>query len=423
MKRKTSKTKHTFKKITFGTNVIPYTGEDTQENRIELYNRFKVIYDKFIEHGCPDIESTPTKGSLYVGNRIGTPSVYGLVYELSFTDDPSITGIMKVLLYTNSQSYLDVDNEISISEAASQLVLDSICPYFPIIYGKAFCPDLHFPIPYKKGMDKYSTEDALRLFDAASIYATKRNLVQEFLIQNYDSDDMNEHLADQLLISEYKDLIPLQLGAYIQLKQPDTAPIFMPVVPMLIGSIMVMEREWGDLMQYIFSVENFDFNDFITILYEVFIAIRVLQTNLKRIHGDLHVGNILIRLVDHPNGKSSDSMRPMPLITDFGISQPFTHRNVQFNDVRMFLSTFSNFLLDNFTFKYWQHKKVIRNLQMELDYPSFSTMDAFIKKFSETYKSYIHVSHEKQIFEKRKRISSSIDALNPTLTSSIVNFI
>ena len=102
-------------------------------DRMRLYNDITNYIDESDTRLC--------KISNRVSNRIGSESQNGEVF-LGHIDDREFA--IKILPIINENSYFQNDNEIYISELASELVLENRSIHFPILYGFDICDNTIF---------------------------------------------------------------------------------------------------------------------------------------------------------------------------------------------------------------------------------------------------------------------------------------
>jgi len=169
-------------------------------------------------------------------NKIGSDSVYGIVYLSSFRDK-----LKKLYKFATKITYLsnEIKNEILLLKKVNKLTINNICPHFPIIYGILNCDDfMNFYNSYNNFNNSNSKID--------NNYISNLNLYPEFIKKNY-----NKHL-----ISIFNELAN------------------------------------GDLKSFLLIYYHNNIN-FFNALAQIYISIMFFQFYTNYSHNDTHWGNFL----------------------------------------------------------------------------------------------------------------------------------
>jgi hypothetical protein len=252
-------------------------------------------------------------------SRIGSPSTAGEVYKIEFED---LQFAAKVLPILNDVSFESNKNEIDIALRASELILQNESIYFPIVYHTDFCLETHF---YKfNGFQ----ERSLRYQQFQSLYNSTNN--QEI------KNKITYYRKRFLYPEKVKELLNLD----IEISNKVTSNL-------LISELACCDLNWflsntlycrsSDTLSNISCCRS---DVLLNLLNKIFLAIQDMQFKLKILHGDLHLGNILIIKSDNEY---------IPLIHDFGRSRYLNVNNLSFereHDIFYFMAKFEEKIQD-----------------------------------------------------------------------------
>jgi serine/threonine protein kinase len=186
---------------------------------------------------------------IQMGNRMGSPSNAGVVYEVVFPKQ-TFSAVAKVM-----PSSAGTEREIKIALYLSSLVEQKKTTYFPLVYSV---------------LDNYKVLMSPR-DNPISAYTTSKSKFKSSTGSN-----------------EKENKLPQREGK-LSCKN---------------NVIMISEREWGDLKQYAKFLKNSSLSKeeqikiWLKILLQIEDAVCFLQS-LGILHNDLHTGNILIDPVTH----------------------------------------------------------------------------------------------------------------------------
>lgn len=238
--------------------------------------------------------------NISVVKRIGGPSAEGEVYDTYVTlPDESFHFASKIMPITDTKSAAKNINEITIATQASDLVLNGICEYFPIVYSSNYCDN----VIYNEG-------SALKNASTEWIY-------KQQLLKLTENTPLHKRAAVmvRLPLATMQSEIESKLGRKVIFVEPKSFP----------AHILVSEMAWGDLngfcKQHTLDDQNWD-----RFINMIFTGIMCLQKHLSVVHNDLHFGNILVFMNFNPYGI-------IPLIHDFGRSEKIMEKIDYIRDV------------------------------------------------------------------------------------------
>lgn len=262
--------------------------------RLTDVNKILSLKEYFTNCRCAYGERIHDCNNISVLNRIGSPSMEAEVYDTYLVlPEKSYHFASKIMPIIESKN----NTEIGIATQASDLVLQGICEYFPIVYSSAFCDS----VIYKEGsalktqsIEWMYKQQLLKLTENTSYYKRATTLLRTSL------DSM-------------KSEIEAKLGCDIVFSQAKSFP----------AHILVSEMAWGDLnsfcKQYSLSDENW--GKFINMIFSGIIC---LQKHLSIVHNDLHFGNVLVFM---------NFNNIIPLIHDFGRSEKISEKIDYIRDI------------------------------------------------------------------------------------------
>lgn len=217
-------------------------------------------------------------------NRIGSSSSAGEVYKV-ILDGENVAA--KVLPILNDKDFDINQNEIKIAKMASELVKKGISPYFPIVYGSAFCKNTKYSkdSKFKKESDLYHLRKHLRT------QIEDRMKQKRFMISTRQLDKKKDIINKSNLDNPNLDYT-------------------------VTSNVLISELAWGDVGSFVGEYKDkiSDFNWAVIISY-VLEGIRDMQKYLNVVHEDLHQGNVLMMLFE-----DSKNLYFICLIHDFGKS-------------------------------------------------------------------------------------------------------
>lgn len=234
--------------------------------------------------------------------RIGSESADAEVYQITVSHLDAVMGVAAKLLMNNSPNANQKNqNEIDIAKMASYHVKTGVTNRFPRVYGDYKCPELILS-PDSKLLESCK---ALNLRNQLLKLGVKQSEVKRFLAQNksrsvLDARELIENAKNQFTEVSHA------IGSCGKSS----------------GRILLSELAWGDFGQFLGkcadsgncnSPKNYILLHFL--VKEVLLGIKDLQKLLSVVHGDLHLGNVLIRLV-----KDQTQIFVQSLIHDFGRS-------------------------------------------------------------------------------------------------------
>ncbi len=288
--------------------------------------------------------------------RIGSESASASVYKMKWNTPIKMEltrGIkinldcaIKIMINKSDSDVEKHKNELKYANMASDLVLNDICEYYPVVlYSSNNCDNI---ITYRK---EDIEKGELYVFSQCVDKSDLRNALKKYVKTQISQKEHFEELKEDIRISKLIDKNKTLKDCYENKNKT------------LSGALLVSERASGDLYQLFFGKSNKETkNDDIwirrntkpfwkIILKKIIIAIY----HLPFMHNDLHLGNILL-----VKEQSDDEW--MPLIHDFGEATSFD-RNIQF-------AQYSNYVLDYYNFFYSIEeaiKKINQNKNVLLD--------------------------------------------------------
>ena len=282
--------------------------------KISLKNRDVKVFDIDIEKNCicrPNwsggIKNCP---NIEVVKRIGSASQDAEIYELKI-NNISVAG--KVIPITSDKEFIQFNNELIIANICSKAVKEGKTSSFPIVYLSTECT--------KTLLNK----DSKFLTPLLNYNKTKFiiNSVKESVVYNQlskvDKKKWEVKIANTPNIDEL--LIAANNNFKLKLNFPEDLPS-----P---SFIMISELMWGDFGQFIkqnhkiITLEIWN-----SLILNIFKALDYLHNSLNILHGDFHVGNILMMF---------DGEEWSVIIHDFGgssqISEWMTFRKHDYLDL------------------------------------------------------------------------------------------
>jgi len=271
---------------------------------------------------CPDIGNT-SSSSIYAVDRIGSDSAFGQVFKIGFRDYPGVFSALKIMPHLTYQTRQANAREIETMLRLSDLVTSGATHYFPIVYGSGTCPDIKMSPP----TDEQRQEDArtVELYVRANNWKLVNAMIQAHV-------PAAKHRAAGIMFWNWDPYsVADHLNAIIEGIDPIMGNLTAPVV----GEIVFMELAWGDLEKYIDLKEDARVSkghsfmgdakvpqgwksNLSLLVRNVIRAIVDLQTLANTVHGDLHLGNVLIQMIRTADGR----IQPVPLLSDFGHTRP-----------------------------------------------------------------------------------------------------
>lgn len=220
--------------------------------------------------------------------RIGTSSLAGEAY---LTEVRGLQTVTKVLPIVSNKTNADNQNEIEISEYASDQVIRGRVKHFPLVYGNARCLHTYYDRNSIYRVPSYDYQLYKLAIQNMSSKAMKKRT--EMLFRNMDTVQRLEYLRNQ------------------GIKVPEDLPI-----P---SDILVSEVAWGDLYHFLnkYKLNNKE-------LYKLYMSIINVVMDMQNLgiqHNDFHSGNILLL---------SGSKGLLLLAHDFGRSRITNIKNSEF---------------------------------------------------------------------------------------------
>ncbi|AVK75674.1 hypothetical protein pneo_cds_67 [Pandoravirus neocaledonia] len=264
---------------------------------------------------------------LVLSRRIGSPSADAEVYEtiiasrrpgqygrLGSNTGPSADVVfsaalrapdatrmaVKVLAVVSDDSAARNNSEMTIAQAASDLVRQGASPHFPLVYGTTYCDAVTYAPGSLLGAAARDYDLRQQVIDAAP--PARRRQVRAIVRTTADLTAIADALEAYGLTIESLD----------------------PGRP-LAAYLLVSEMAWGDLAS-LAARTDLTADQWFGIVRGVLMAVSVLQQHLSVVHNDLHFGNVLVALVatesDGGGGAAPTACTHMllPLVHDFGRS-------------------------------------------------------------------------------------------------------
>nr|UMO79298.1 hypothetical protein [Pandoravirus aubagnensis] len=219
---------------------------------------------------------------------------------------PDVTRMaVKVLAVVSDDSAARNNGEMTIAQAASDLVRRGTSPYFPLVYGTTYCDNVTYAPGSLLGAAARDYDLRQQVIEAAP--PARRRQVRAIVRTTTDLTA----IADAL-------------GAYgLSIEALD------PARP-LPAYLLVSEMAWGDLSSLVTRTDLTP-SQWFSIVRGVLLAVGALQQHLSVVHNDLHFGNVLVALV--ATGSDDDDTdylyrsvptacthALLPLVHDFGRS-------------------------------------------------------------------------------------------------------
>lgn len=263
---------------------------------------------------CKNYKSLPCnfKEDIESAKRIGTESQDAEVYHYTMGDcDVAV----KLLIPVNKNSQGSIKQEIRFAKRASKYVLThpEQPQHFLIVISSKQCNNIYLEQDTKLKINgqKFAVLEDFNKFmeDQVSLGIVKRISYKRF---NMTHDYENEPIEYLLAASE-------QFGYEIHEVN-------------IKGYLLMSEMVWGDLKSFIKTFQRSSHFDeyMVYIISEIFQAIKEMNVDLKILHGDLHTGNVLIKI--------DTDMKMHVLIHDFGKSERNTSPGMfYYDDIRRIL--------------------------------------------------------------------------------------
>lgn len=236
---------------------------------------WKPIAQKFHDKNSVNICSDNWNSDvIQIVERIGSESSSAEVYKLKVGEYPEMAG--KILPIISDESIRNNLNEIEIAQYLSDLN----DPHFPFVYGSSYCENTIY------SENSLFVEDSYRYFLYRNLItpslstSQKKRLLHKCRVENLDS-----------LKSEFGDV---PIGSHVLLSSLSFCDL--RSFPQCFSDIVITENIW----EYI--------------IIEILKTIKLLNEDLNIMHGDLHMGNILLNVT--VNNELS-----VPVIHDFGKSK------------------------------------------------------------------------------------------------------
>jgi hypothetical protein len=249
--------------------------------------------------------------NLKVVRRIGSNSVHAAVYALRTPEGREIAG--KIMPIINDKSKDVNKNEIEIATRASNLVLYGRTPYFPIVYGAAYCNDTRYDNANRFILPSKDWQVCRAILDTQDNPRRRRIMWGKYKQETHSMD-----LDDKVAYAR-------RYGVDI-----DINTLAIP------SDVLISELAWGDLSAFL---EEGQTEQMLEDIYTtILLIIKDMQSLLHVVHNDFHPGNVLVSF------EGDDGLHL--LAHDFGESQiveTFTNAD-RLTDIEMMTSK----LLDKF---------------------------------------------------------------------------
>lgn len=214
---------------------------------------------------------------------------------------------VKVLAVVSDDSAARNNGEMTIAQAASDLVRRGTSPYFPLVYGTTYCDNVTYAPGSLLGAAARDYDLRQQVIEAAP--PARRRQVRAIVRTTTDL----AAIADALQA----------YGLSVEALDP-TRP--------LPAYLLVSEMAWGDLSS-LAARTDLTPDQWFSIVSGVLRAVGALQQHLSVVHNDLHFGNVLVALVaTHRDDNGDNTERAhgaaptacthalLPLVHDFGRS-------------------------------------------------------------------------------------------------------
>ncbi len=333
------------KAIEFGAITAPgeteaVSGFISHEDRTRISTAIRSELNRYMgEHdNCPTIDETT---DIYLGPRMGSPSAFSQVFELILVNLPDHKAAMKVMIVKDAMTEGRNEREMERAQAVSDLVTEGISPYFPILYGKAHCSTMRIHPPSIDQNSKYYDSEAIYVFKDAQERAVMRRIYETYFTAELPTfEEFLSTYGKRRYALGSQQYTPFFLAALGEEKYPEIKKLTIELNFPVEAHILISEMAWGDMGNYIKAGLLISPRHAYLFIEEVMRGIIALQDNLSLIHTDLHLENVLVRLVE--DGVKGD-MRPMALIHDFGRAESSTNLSDPREglwDLRRFLTEF-----------------------------------------------------------------------------------
>jgi len=304
------------------------------DDRLETYRSAMEILTSVLggSEFCSHIGVKEKEDVMYLYGRLGGEEASSNVFRVKVRNHDGAV-VLKILPYSNYDTDPPDPNgekskqEVQFAHLASNAVLYGKTTYFPLVYGQGTCDEAILPRP-----SPTARERAQKLYDQARYWAISRAMIETY-VPSYDRKAVVKW-ANGKGPEEVLDIIQANYGRGVTFRTE--APIR--------AELILMERAWGDLSMYLKQAETVGQEEMRKLILHCLHAINHLQIVLNIVHRDLVPENILIQKIRDKDG----TVRPWPLITDFGDAVEFTGRGRR--DEKLFdVKTFFNALRDKRT--------------------------------------------------------------------------
>ena len=248
--------------------------------------------------------------------RIGSDSANGRVYRIRFKEKEYA---MKIMPRRDDNSEEENRKEIETAIAASKY-----SEYFPIVFSYGFLPVV-YNYPDKQAIFYNNICRMKRQIDKRLIDSLQKQGIVDFqpqlkiLIKRFDNDVRNgldiEELKEKYNLNEKEFNLEQEVKCCIQIlqsKNQDISPLVKYCIQANIqADYLISEIANEDLGNWMKTERSIlrSIDEWILLLSDIIKGINCLTENLKKIHPDLHPGNILV---------IKENGRFKALIHDFG---------------------------------------------------------------------------------------------------------
>lgn len=237
--------------------------EQLKINPICICNNIWTLNDPDNQNKCPDIQ---------IIERIGSSSQDAEVYKIKINN---IEVAAKIIPVTSDKELIQYQNELRIANICSNSVKNNEISSFPIVYLKGICNNtiIQNDSKFFNETQNYGKLNFIKDNIKDSIKDKRKRLFFNKIIQT--TPDMNELL--NIVNKDFK----------VNLKYPDIFPIT--------SFVLFSELMWGDFKSFLYKYKDMlEENQIIDFIKQIFISIDFMHNKLNIIHGDLHLGNILM---------------------------------------------------------------------------------------------------------------------------------
>ena len=322
----------------------PFAGITVMHRRI-AFEAATAVFEVELsdDHPCPDIGTT-RESIIYLDGKIGADSIAAQIFKLGFRDYPDVFVALKVMPHISHRTHSMNEQEIEVSVAASNLVKEGKSSFFPLVYGRGSCPDIALTPPEfgERDPNPGKNPQSVVLYDRVNNWKVVRNLIDRYT----RPEDFNAY-AELFLLAD-----PFSVAAHLRrnyvprgsiLKEILADPVLADLTSRAQGEFLVLELAWGEMGKYLeedpANLKHLSHMLIATVLQ----GIIDMQTHLNLVHGDLHLGNVLIQLIALSDDETD--VEPWPLINDFGVAEQIDWGSPasQLKDVQKFMSALGHF--------------------------------------------------------------------------------